>query len=92
MTTKGKMTSKQAVAKLFWVGRSQAVRLPKGLRIEGDRVIIRRMGAGVLLEPIIESPKESIEELFARIDAMRGDPILPNSRNQKLAPIRDYFE
>jgi antitoxin VapB len=92
MTTKGKMTSKQAVAKLFWIGRSQAVRLPKGFRIEGDRVSIRRMGAGVLLEPIIETPKESMEQFFARLDAMKGDPILPEGRNQRLAPIREYFD
>jgi antitoxin VapB len=92
MTTKGKMTSKQAVAKLFWIGRSQALRLPKGFRIEGDRVSIRRMGAGVLLEPIIETTKESMEQFFARLDAMKGDPILPEGRNQRLAPIREYFE
>jgi virulence-associated protein VagC len=60
MTTKAKMASKQAVAKLFWAGHSQAVRLPKPFRIEGDRVSIRRIGAGVLLESIIEFPKESI--------------------------------
>lgn len=39
-------------AKLFWTGRSQAVRLPKEFRFEGDEVRIRRHGAAVLLEPI----------------------------------------
>jgi antitoxin VapB len=92
MTTKDKMTSKQAVARLFWIGRSQAVRLPKGFRIEGNRLSIRRMGAGVLLEPIIEPPKESMEQFLARLDAMKGDPILPEGRNQRLAPIREYFD
>ena len=38
--------------KLFWHGRSQAVRLPKGFRIEGDEVRIRRQGRNVVLEPI----------------------------------------
>ena len=53
---------------------------------------IRRMGAGVLLELIIETPKESMDQFFARLDAMKGDPILPNGRNQRLASIREYFE
>ena len=39
-------------AKLFWSGRSQAVRLPKEFRIEGSEVRIRRHGAAALLEPI----------------------------------------
>ncbi|WP_028312236.1 antitoxin [Derxia gummosa] len=39
-------------AKLFWSGRSQAVRLPKEFRIEGSEVRIRRHGAAVILEPI----------------------------------------
>ena len=36
-------------------GRSQAVRLPKEFRLIGDRVSVRRVGDGVLLEPIKES-------------------------------------
>ena len=39
-------------AKLFWSGRSQAVRLPKDFRFEGSEVRIRRHGAAVILEPI----------------------------------------
>ncbi len=39
-------------AKLFWSGRSQAVRLPKDFRIEGSEVRIRRHCAAVILEPI----------------------------------------
>ncbi len=39
-------------AKLFWSGRSQAVRLPKEFRFEGDKVRIRRHGNQVILEPI----------------------------------------
>jgi antitoxin VapB len=39
-------------AKLFWTGRSQAVRLPKEFRFEGDEVRIRREGEAVVLEPI----------------------------------------
>ncbi len=39
-------------AKVFWSGRSQAVRLPKAFRFEGDEVRIRRHGETVILEPI----------------------------------------
>jgi len=39
-------------AKLFWTGRSQAVRLPKEFRFEGEEVRIRRHGVSVILEPI----------------------------------------
>lgn len=39
-------------AKIFWTGRSQAVRLPKEFRFDGDEVRIRRRGNAVILEPI----------------------------------------
>jgi tRNA(fMet)-specific endonuclease VapC len=37
---------------LFLNGRSQAVRLPKELRLPGREVTIRRLGDGVYIEPI----------------------------------------
>jgi antitoxin VapB len=39
-------------ARVFWSGRSQAVRLPKEYRFEGTEVRIRRQGSAVILEPI----------------------------------------
>ena len=41
-------------AKLFWTGRSQAVRLPKEFRFDGDKVRIRRHGSAVILEPLAD--------------------------------------
>ncbi len=41
-------------AKLFWNGRSQAVRLPKEFRFEGTEVDIRREGTAVILEPVVQ--------------------------------------
>lgn len=38
-------------AKLFTNGRSQAVRLPKEFRFEGDSVCIKRVGKAVVLLP-----------------------------------------
>ena len=39
-------------AKIFWSGRSQAVRLPKDFRFDGEEVRIRRHGSAVILEPV----------------------------------------
>jgi antitoxin VapB len=39
-----------STAKLFRNGRSQAVRLPREFRFEGDEVNIRRVGRRVILE------------------------------------------
>ena len=51
-------------AKVFWSGRSQAVRLPKEFRVDGDEVRIRRHGASVILEPIATD--------WAWLDALSG--------------------
>ena len=41
-------------AKIFWSGRSQAVRLPKEFRFQAEEVRIRRHGSAVILEPMTE--------------------------------------
>ena len=38
-------------AKLFWNGQSQAVRLPREYRFEGDKVFVKRVGDAVVLLP-----------------------------------------
>lgn len=42
-------------AKVFWSGRSQAVRLPKHFRVQGREVRIGRRGNAIVLEPIPET-------------------------------------
>ena len=42
----------QTHARLFWSGGSQAVRLPKAMRLPGNQVIVRRRGTMVILEPL----------------------------------------
>ena len=44
-------TSFMDTAKLFKSGRSQAVRLPKEFRFEGNEVLVTRLGAAVVLLP-----------------------------------------
>ena len=38
-------------ARVFWTGRSQAVRLPKEMRFSTPEVTVRREGRAVILEP-----------------------------------------
>ena len=51
-------------AKIFWSGRSQAVRLPKEFRFDAEKVRIRRHGNAVILEPVTED--------WAWLDAVTG--------------------
>ena len=81
--------AKNAVAKLFRNGRSQAVRLPREFRFEGDRVRIRRTDQGVLLEPLISDAAKWFEELD-RFDQERF--LVKGRRNQPITPRREIFE
>ncbi|PYT80202.1 MAG: AbrB/MazE/SpoVT family DNA-binding domain-containing protein [Acidobacteria bacterium] len=79
---------KRTVAKLFKNGRSQAVRLPREFRFEGDRVRIRRMGKGVLLEPMPTDP----EAWFAELDRLRkDDSFFAGGRRQPKPPRGKIF-
>lgn len=53
------MKSKRA--KVFWTGRSQAVRLPQEFRFETDTVLVRREGTSVILEPAEGWPADYVE-------------------------------
>ena len=54
-------------AKVFWSGRSQAVRLPKHYRVEGHTVRITRRGKAIVLEPIPET-WAWLDEVAGRLD------------------------
>jgi antitoxin VapB len=75
-------------AKLFKNGRSQAVRLPREFRFEGDRVRVRRAGRGVLVEPVATD----VTAWFAELDRLASEPFLPEGRQQPPTPERDVFE
>ncbi len=51
-------------AKVFWSGRSQAVRLPRAFRVDGREVRIRHRGRAIVLEPVPDS--------WAWLDAVVG--------------------
>jgi antitoxin VapB len=76
-------------AKLFKNGRSQAVRLPREFRFEGDRVKVRRMGLGILVEPVFTD----VSAWFAELDRLASDdPFMAEGRQQPPTPERDVFE
>lgn len=58
-----------ATAKLFRSGRSQAVRLPKEFRFDGDEVVVTRLGAAVVLLP----KNHDWEVMFAALDGFGED-------------------
>jgi antitoxin VapB len=80
--------AKTKVAKLFRNGRSQAVRLPKEFRFEGDRVRIRQVKGGVLLEPI----GSDVHKWFDELDQLRAGGLFPARGKQRKPPIRRYFD
>ena len=78
-----------SIGKIFMNGRSQAVRLPKRFRLPGTQVRIRRVGAGILLEPIIAD----VDAWFEAIDAAGGgEPFMPAGREQPPMPDDDPSE
>ena len=83
--------SRSDTAKLFQNGRSQAVRLPKEFRFQGDRVRIRRVSQGVLLEPLIADTSS----WFERLDHFNNEPFLAGragrGRHQPSTPKRKIF-
>jgi antitoxin VapB len=70
------------IARLFRNGRSQAVRLPHEFRFAGDRVRIRRVARGVLLEPLVTD----VTEWFAELDR-DPEPFMVEGRNQPTTPV-----
>ena len=77
-------------AKLFWSGRSQAVRLPKQYRFDAEEVRIRRQGNAVVLEPIAKD--------WAWLNDITGpvDPDFVEAANEELSeqvrPALDHFK
>lgn len=51
MPARKRATSPPGTARVFWSGRSQAVRLPKEFRVAGAVLSIHREGRRIVLEP-----------------------------------------
>jgi antitoxin VapB len=79
----------KGVARIFMHGRSQAVRLPLAFRLPGDRVRVRHVKNGILLEPM----ETDLDAWFAELDRFADVPFLEEGRRQPPMPdAKDLFE
>jgi antitoxin VapB len=69
-------------AKLFKHGGSQAVRLPKEFRLPGTEVRVRRLGRGVLLEPL----DFDVGAWLAALGRYKDVPFMEEGREQPTMP------
>jgi antitoxin VapB len=80
--------ARSGIAKIFKHGRSQAVRLPLAFRLPGDRVRVRRVATGILLEPMAAD----IDAWFAELDRFADVPFMEDGRRQPPMPqAKDLF-
>jgi antitoxin VapB len=74
-----------STAKLFRNGASQAVRLPKEFRFDGDEVCIKRIGSAVLLYPK-GAEWDLMESVIGKVDddflPRREQPAKPDKRKR----------
>ena len=77
--------SDTGIAKIFMHGRSQAVRLPLAFRLPGDRVRVRRVESGILLEPRVTD----IDVWIAEHDRFADVPFMEEGRRQPPMPAAD---
>jgi len=67
---------------------SQAVHLPSAFRLPGNRVRVRRVRGGILLEPMVSD----IDAWFAELDRFADVPFMEDGRRQPpLPPVKDPF-
>lgn len=78
------MVMKHKTARVFWTGRSQAVRLPKEFRFQSDTVLVRRNGRAVILEPAREWPEGYVESFAGVPDDFDRPPQGEPEKRRKL--------
>jgi len=78
-------------AKIFWSGRSQAVRLPKDYRFNVDVVRIRRHGSAIILEPVSKS-WEWLNAIAGKLDRDFIDAVKEQPAPQERPKLDALFE
>ena len=76
-TSKLEMEEIMETAKIFINGRSQAVRLPKAFRFDGNEVYIKKISGGVLLIP----KDRSLWDIWEK-NLLKYDELFMTERNQ----------
>ncbi len=79
-----------STAKVFWSGRSQAVRLPKAFRFDTDEVRIRRHGQSVILEPVAHD-WDWLERLAGPVDEDFAAAV-EEAPGEQERPALDFFD
>ncbi|RME88362.1 MAG: antitoxin [Anaerolineae bacterium] len=76
--------------RIFRNGNSQAVRLPRQFRFQGDRVYIRRLGNAVILLPY-QAPWETLIESLSAFseDFMRERGQPPTQSREDISPAQE---
>jgi antitoxin VapB len=77
---------KPQVARIFQNGRSQAVRLPREFRFEGDEVLIRKEGDDVIL-----SPRPKSWDAFFKETPLPSPDFMPNREDLPVQEREDLF-
>ena len=72
-------------AKLFRNNKSQAVRIPADFELPGDRVLIRRDGEKLILEPV---RRKNLLEILADLKPLGPEDAFPDI-DDTLLPARD---
>ncbi|RWO61402.1 type II toxin-antitoxin system VapB family antitoxin [Mesorhizobium sp.] len=78
-------------AKVFWSGRSQAVRLPKEFRFETDEVSIRRHGQSIILEPLAKD-WAWLDRVIGPLDDDFAEAALERPTEQDRPGLDDVFK
>ncbi|MDQ8039836.1 MAG: type II toxin-antitoxin system VapB family antitoxin [Rickettsiella sp.] len=70
-------------AKLFKNGQSQAIRLPKEFRFEGEKVFIKKVGNATVLLPIKNPWKPLLDSLQQFSDDFMEDRAQPKQQHRE---------
>ncbi|AZI45225.1 AbrB/MazE/SpoVT family DNA-binding domain-containing protein (plasmid) [Deinococcus psychrotolerans] len=75
-------------AKVFMSGNSQAIRLPKTMRLDANEVEVVRHGDTLIVRPL--RPQTTLASAFDAL-ARIGDDFLPEGRQQGESQERETF-
>jgi antitoxin VapB len=79
-----------ARAKIFWSGRSQAVRLPKEFRLPGREARIRRHANAVILEPVADD-WNWLDSIVGRLDQDFVEAVKKHPGEQRRPALNKLF-
>jgi len=75
------------LAKVFQNGRSQAIRIPKELRVDTDEVLIEKVGDTLVIKP---KPKDKWDTFFEELQRVETEDFL-DKRVQLPVQERELF-